>query len=93
MRLKETEVINIVGSIKSLDRNAKVYLFGSRVNNSKKGGDIDLLVISQKLGYGDSIKIRQRLYEKLGEQKIHLVIRKDTDDPFVKIALAEGLML
>jgi predicted nucleotidyltransferase len=93
MRLKESEVMNIIDSVKSRDRDAKVYLFGSRADDSKKGGDIDLLVISQKLNYNDSIKIRQRLHEKLGEQKIHLVITKDAHDPFVKIALAEGVML
>lgn len=93
MRLKETEVRAIVDSVKDLDKDANVYLFGSRTDDSKRGGDIDLLVISQKLGYEDNIKIRQRLYEKLGEQKIHIIIAKNTKNAFVKCAYKEGILL
>lgn len=88
MRLKETEVKAIVDGVKDMDKDAHVYLFGSRTDDSKKGGDIDLLVISQKLDYEDTIKIRQRLYEKLGEQKIHIIIAKDTDTKNAFIACA-----
>ncbi len=80
-------------SIEALDKDAKIYLFGSRTDNAKKGGDIDLLILSQKLSYDESIKIRQRLYEKLGEQKIHIIIAKDITKPFVKIAYTEGILL
>ena len=95
MRLKETEVKAIVDSVKDMDKDAHVYLFGSRTDDSKKGGNIDLLVISQKLDYEDTIKIRQRLYEKLGEQKIHIIIAKDTDtkNAFVACAYKEGVLL
>ncbi|MBI3399601.1 MAG: nucleotidyltransferase domain-containing protein [Deltaproteobacteria bacterium] len=93
MRLKESDIETIVESIKTRDKDAKVYLFGSRAHDFKKGGDIDLLVISQKLNYTDSIKIRQRLHEILGEQKIHLIITKDLEKPFVKMVCAEGVPL
>lgn len=38
-----------------------------------------------KKGYDDNIKIRKNLYEKLEEQKIHIIITQDTTDQFVKI--------
>ncbi len=87
------EIEAITESIKDIDRDAKIYLFGSRIDDSRRGGDIDLLIISQKLGYEDNIKIRQRLYEKLGEQKIHIIIAKDTKNAFVKCAYKEGILL
>ena len=93
MRLKREEIGIIRDCIKALDKDAKIYLFGSRVDNSAKGGDIDLLIISQKLSYDDSIRIRQKLYEELGEQKIHLIITKDLDNAFIRLAYSEGVLL
>jgi predicted nucleotidyltransferase len=43
MRITEHEKNVIVDAVKSADPNAKVWLFGSRVDDSKKGGDIDIL--------------------------------------------------
>ena len=77
MRLKQREVENITSVIKSLDGHAQIYLFGSRIDDTKRGGDIDILIISQTLCYDDKIKILQRLYDALGEQKIHIIISKN----------------
>ena len=44
MRLKKGEIEAISESIKDLDRDAKIYLFGSRIDDSRRGGDIDLLI-------------------------------------------------
>ena len=59
MRLKDSERAIIISTVKGFDGNPSVYLFGSRVDNSKKGGDIDLLVMSDSLTRDDkrSIKI------------------------------------
>ncbi len=83
----------IKNCISSLDENARVYLFGSRTEDVAKGGDIDILIISKVLGYNDTIRIRKILYEKLEEQKIHIIIAQDTTDPFVKMAYREGVLL
>ena len=93
MRLKEFEIQTIEKVIHSLDPGAEIYLFGSRVNNNQKGGDIDLLILSRILTYGDKLKIKQKLFEKIEEQKIDLVIAKDTADPFVRLALEQGVRL
>lgn len=93
MRLKDNEIKAIVDCVNELDVDAKIYLFGSRVDDIQKGGDIDLLVISHKLGYPDKVNMTRRLYEKLGEQKIHLIIAKDITDPFVRIAYKKGVLL
>jgi predicted nucleotidyltransferase len=43
MRLSSFEIASIVELVKKhFANNAEVYLFGSRVNDELKGGDIDL---------------------------------------------------
>ena len=93
MRISKNEIKAIKESVNSLDQGAEIYLFGSRNLDLAKGGDIDLLIISEKLSYDDTITIRKNLYEKLEEQKIHIIIAQDTTDPFVKIAYREGVLL
>ncbi|MFV1975888.1 MAG: nucleotidyltransferase domain-containing protein [Candidatus Scalindua sp.] len=93
MRISKNEIKAIKESVNSLDKGAEIYLFGSRNLDLAKGGDIDLLIISEKLSYDDTITIRKNLYEKLEEQKIHIIIAQDTTDPFVKIAYREGVLL
>jgi predicted nucleotidyltransferase len=93
MRISKNEIEAIKESVNSLDKGAEIYLFGSRNVDVAKGGDIDLLIISEKLSYDDTITIRKNLYEKLEEQKIHIIIAQDMTDPFVKIAYREGVLL
>jgi len=93
MRLKEFEQAAILSTVKCLDSNARVYLFGSRVDDTKKGGDIDLLVMSASLTREDKRTIRIKLNELLGEQKIDIVLAADDSDPFVKLALEAGIKL
>lgn len=93
MRLKEFEQSAIIATVKSLDAEARVYLFGSRVDDRKKGGDIDLLVMSDRLGGDAKRAIRIKLFELLGEQKIDLIVAADDTDPFVRLALETGVEL
>jgi len=93
MRLKEKERQIIIQAIKSIDPNASVYLFGSRVNDSGKGGDIDLLLLSHKITYGDKLKIKKSIFTALEEQKIDIFLSKNTDNPFVRLALEQGVRL
>jgi predicted nucleotidyltransferase len=93
MRLNEYEKKAILDSCGLYDSKAVVYLFGSRVDDAKKGGDIDLLVMSEKLTRDDRRAIRLRLHELLGEQKIDIIIAFDDSDPFVKMALETGVRL
>lgn len=51
----------------------EVYLFGSRLNPAKKGGDIDLLVFSKQDSFQLSQQITLRFFEKC-EEKIDVVV-------------------
>ncbi len=93
MRLAKSEVNAIKTTIHALDAEAQIYLYGSRADDSKRGGDIDLLIMSQKLTHRDAGSIRWRLYEQIGEQKIDILIAKDASDAFTRIALAQGVAL
>ena len=61
--------------------NAAVYLFGSRVDDSKKGGDIDLFIrTANKDGlFEKKIRFLARLKRQIGEQKIDVVFNEDED--------------
>ena len=93
MRLSKAEIDAISQTIGHLDDQADIYLFGSRADDAKRGGDIDLLILSGKLSTADRRTIRLRLQEILGEQKIDIVIARDLSDPFVRVAVNEGVRI
>lgn len=92
VRLTQDEIENIKNTIKSFDPEAKIYIFGSRADLTKKGGDIDILVISSKIDSQARRKIKVELFLKLGDRKIDIIV---TDNPqkteFTKIAYTQGV--
>lgn len=56
-----------------------IWLFGSRVDDAKRGGDIDLYIETQESDTGtlrnQKIKFLVNLEKKIGEQKIDVVIK------------------
>ncbi|MEI8161996.1 MAG: nucleotidyltransferase domain-containing protein [Betaproteobacteria bacterium] len=93
MRLKEDERQAILGTICAQDPQADVYLFGSRVNDGARGGDIDLLVLSRRIDLMAKLDILGNLHRRIGDRKIDLVVYPDLDQPFARIAVAEGIRL
>jgi predicted nucleotidyltransferase len=83
-------ILNIVGN---KDPAAKIWLFGSRADDSKKGGDIDIGILSEKIDFAEKLGIKTALCEKIGEQKIDLVVSKTGEDAFFKCAVKEGILL
>lgn len=93
MRLTRKEIQIIREQILQFDPSAGIYLFGSRVNDNAKGGDIDILVISGKIGFAEKTKIRAGIFNKLEEQRLDLVVKKDFNDAFVKAIESQLLCL
>lgn len=93
MRLSKEEAKTIKDIIESFDKNAKIILFGSRANDVKRGGDIDLLILSDSLRRRDVSKIRIKLEDALGFQRYDIVIENDLKKPFTRIVYNEGVRL
>ncbi len=93
MRINQIEHQNIRQAVLEKDPSAEIYLFGSRADDKAKGGDIDLLVISQKIKLMDKLAVLAKLHQTLGDQKIDLAVYKDFSRPFAKIARQSGIPL
>lgn len=91
MRLKSSEIATIKSVIESFDSDATIYLFGSRIDDNKKGGDIDIIVDSKKIVFKDFIKIKTKLYLALGDRKIDIVCKNRS--AFVKYAMQRAVKL
>ena len=95
MRLSEIEVNTIKQTYKEVFNSGDIYLFGSRIDDSKKGGDIDLYIdadnIENKLE--KKIEFLVSLKQKIGDQKIDVVISKDKTRVIEKEALQYGIRL
>jgi len=77
-----------------------IILFGSRVDDTKKGGDIDLLIQinndeEAKEIVRKKIKFLSRLDILLGEQKIDLIVatKENRQQNIVQTALQKGIEL
>ena len=95
MRINEFEKNIIIEAIKETDPKAKVWLFGSRVDDSKKGGDIDIAILSTLISDDimKEILIRRHICDRIGEQKIDIVISGNGEDTFFKYATEKGILL
>lgn len=71
--------------------NSAVWLFGSRTNDSKKGGDIDLYVqtriVDDQTIYAKNKTIAGLLYQEFGEQKIDIIIHQTNKNTVLPIYL------
>ena len=94
MRLAKWEIEEIKKAARLVfGEDVKVLIFGSRVDDSKKGGDIDLYVITDTPTYEKKTKFWIELQERLGEQKIDIILSEDPNRTIEKVALKEGVEL
>lgn len=93
MRISPREADIIRSSVEAFDPSAKVFLYGSRADDAKRGGDIDVLILSDRLGDKHKLKILARIFERLEEQRVDILIAADCTDPFVRLALKAAVPL
>jgi predicted nucleotidyltransferase len=77
---------------------AAVWLFGSRVDDAKRGGDIDVLVrptpMTDDEPFAKKIRMLILLERVLGERKVDVVIEQPNDPrPIVAVAHATGIQI
>ncbi len=80
--------------------DAKTYLFGSRVDDRQRGGDIDLYITDISLApelQGDAkLRFLVKLKQQLGEQRIDLILAPpagQTPMPIHQMAQQTGILL
>ena len=96
MRLTEFEIRAIKKVFLDVFKEGNLYLFGSRVDENKRGGDIDLYLIpSQKFDNERDRKIKflVKLDLYIGEQKIDVILAKDSSRLIEQEALKYGVEL
>ncbi|AEF86162.1 DNA polymerase, beta domain protein region [Treponema primitia ZAS-2] len=93
MRITEAERKVLTEAVQEIDHDAHVWLFGSRADDAKKGGDIDIAVLSPKIDINGRMKIRRNIVDSLGEQKIDIVVSAKGDEPFFRLAVEKGIRL
>jgi predicted nucleotidyltransferase len=97
IRLKdeEIEIIKEV-AIEIFGEDAKVYIFGSRVDLTKKGGDIDIFIETQKeVSLNQEIDFLAKLELKGIERSVDVLIKAKNRDnkPIFEEAKRTGVLI
>ena len=98
MRLKPDEISAIkTATADVFGEGAVVRLFGSRVDDSLRGGDIDLHVeVDPPINEWDArFAFEEKLFREIDPQKVDLIItvRGGTPRGFERIAYRDGIVL
>jgi len=95
LRLEEFEIRAIKDvANKVFGKDAKVFIFGSRVKPELKGGDIDIFIEVPEIKNVTAKKVEflVELKERIGEQKIDLIVATpDCQKPICLEAKEKGV--
>jgi len=93
MRLSEKEINTIKNLTSKFFKDVEIYIFGSRIDDNKKGGDIDIgLVIKDKTNLiYNKLLLKSRLKQKLNKP-IDLVIIKNNNS-LIEKEILKGIKL
>ncbi len=94
MRLSTTQTLSIIKNFNQYFQTGDIYLFGSRVDDNQKGGDIDLFIdTSDNDVLNKKIQLMQAIKNDIGEQKIDIVLSSDKSRAIEQEALSKGIKL
>jgi len=94
MRLKQYEIQAIQESFASTFVQGSIYLFGSRVDDTLQGGDIDLYIdTSIKNKVAKKIDFLVALKKRIGDQKIDVVLSYNKNRAIEQEAIKHGIEL
>jgi predicted nucleotidyltransferase len=85
MRLTAEQTSAIIDAFKaSFGSGSRLVLFGSRADDAKRGGDIDLCVETERKPWEDVVLAKRgflvALDKALGERKIDVIVRRQGDE-------------
>ena len=99
MRLTQEQINAIRISVNEVfGLGSQVWLFGSRVDERRRGGDIDLLVRPAathiRPSLASKIRFLNKLERRIGERKVDVVVEVDDDSrPIVRVAHETEVLL
>jgi len=73
MRLDKIQKLALSVALQNLVVGDKAFLFGSRADDSKRGGDIDVLVFSQQPSFELSRKMTRDFFKQC-EEKVDILV-------------------
>lgn len=94
MRLTDTELNVLREELRAVDPSGRAYLFGSRIDDGRRGGDIDVFFeVSRQLDLKSALALEYRLISRCGE-KVDLIVRNpgQPEQPIYAIA-RQGVLL
>ena len=94
MRLNTAELQAIRDTLRAVDPHGRVYLFGSRADDRRRGGDIDIYLESAKpIDLKTCMQLQYRL-SLACDTKVDLLVKSpgDSDMPIHQIA-RQGILL
>ena len=94
MRMTAEQVEFIAQSIRRhLGSSARIWLFGSRLDEAKKGGDVDLYVETEPHPLRSELRCKIELEETL-DMAVDLIVRGfDERSPIALIAKRDGVLV
>lgn len=98
VRLTAEEVAGIKAAVRDcFGAEARVRLFGSRVDDARRGGDIDLLieVPTGRATLRDEIRCEGAIQNRIGERKVDVLLVEPGRElaPIEQIAMRDGVVL
>ncbi len=99
MRLTESQRAAIKTSVaNAIGTESRIWLFGSRTDDAERGGDIDLLIETDKTlpsRVAALCRLEGNLVTKLGDRKIDILLKdaRTPEAPIHRAAREHGLLL
>ena len=96
MRLKTEQITNIIEIVQAITPQPfQIRLFGSRLNDEAKGGDVDLLIeIPHLLGLLQKAQLKNALESRLNLPVDLLIVQTGQKlSPFQQIAFEKSVLL
>lgn len=96
MRLKTEQITNIIETVQAITQQSfQLRLFGSRLNDEAKGGDVDLLIeMPQLLGLLQKAQLKNALENRLNLPVDLLIVQTGQKlSPFQQMAFERSVLL
>ena len=98
VRFTPTEVNIFKSAFQQTFSKGRIYLFGSRTDDTKIGGDIDLYVQAHNLSdpmqqLRKKLNFQTLVKTSLGDQKIDVILENNPNSSIEKVATQQGILL